>query len=210
MFTATVENKGFPEYVEKGFVYGKRPNPAKGDDNSTTEPVTGTGFTLPVSDLEDATRYYVRAYIVSEVHGIQYGEEKDFTTSFTDPRDGKMYKLETFGSMVWMAEDFVYRISTGTGKYTWQEAVDSCPKGWHLPTSNEIRTLAGILGSNTYQYFPISDDAFHGWWSAIEYSATRAYYYAYYYGSSTNRVSYDYEDLTKTIRKPVRYIKNNN
>lgn len=31
--------------------------------------------------------------------------------------------------------------------YVWREAVNICPKGWRLPTRNEVKYIAGAIGS---------------------------------------------------------------
>ena len=98
------------------------------------------------------------------------------TFSFTDSRDGKVYKYVTIGNQVWMAENLAY---TGSGQhitdnnqwknntayngwcyyknktnngntygvlYQWEAAKAACPAGWHLPTDAEWKELTDYLG----------------------------------------------------------------
>jgi len=80
--------------------------------------------------------------------------EVDSNISFTDPRDGRVYKTVKIGNQVWLAENFRYNCGGSyaygdDGKnvkkygrlYTWQVAMKCAPKGWHLPTNEEFAQL---------------------------------------------------------------------
>ena len=94
--------------------------------------------------------------------------------TFTDPRDGETYKTVKINGKIWLAENFRYQgpyqkfndwkigekgfyyYPNGERKntkkygylYTWKNAFRACPKGWRLPTREEIKALAK-LGSTT-------------------------------------------------------------
>ena len=77
----------------------------------------------------------------------------------TDTRDGKEYATVKIGKQVWMAENLNYKTKSSYcyddepancekyGRlYTWNTAVNVCPKGWHLPTKAEFNTLLDMVG----------------------------------------------------------------
>ena len=73
-----VTNDGNGVVTERGVVYSTTPNPT----TSNSKVVSGSGkgsFTCNLSNLQEVTTYYVRAYAVNE-KGTAYGEEKSFTT----------------------------------------------------------------------------------------------------------------------------------
>ena len=65
------------------------------------------------------------------------------TESFIDTRDGKTYKLTQIGTQIWMAEDLTYGDSS---LYVSQDAQTICPEGFHLPSSDEFKTLVAYAG----------------------------------------------------------------
>jgi uncharacterized protein (TIGR02145 family) len=76
---------------------------------------------------------------------------------FIDKRDNQQYKWIKIGNQVWMADNLNYPSSESWdydniavaeyGRlYSWKAAVNSCPKGWHLPTDIEWTKLTDQLG----------------------------------------------------------------
>jgi uncharacterized protein (TIGR02145 family) len=84
-------------------------------------------------------------------------------STFTDLRDGKLYKTVKIGTQVWMAENLAYGASDGCFAYnndqskvaiygylyTFSTAKNVCPTGWHLPTFEEWDTLITYLGGDS-------------------------------------------------------------
>jgi len=91
-------------------------------------------------------------------------------TTFTDPRDGKVYTTITVDSLTWFAENLDYDTagsfeypaksinSKGYGRlYQFGPAKTACPCGWHLSTDNEWKALLMYLGMNS------NDAGANGW-----------------------------------------------
>jgi uncharacterized protein (TIGR02145 family) len=81
--------------------------------------------------------------------------------TFTDTRDGKVYKTIVSGSQTWMAENLAFIANSGAREYdkslasvygilyTWNSANSACPVGWHLPSDADWAKLANPLGVRT-------------------------------------------------------------
>lgn len=89
--------------------------------------------------------------------------------SFTDTRDGKIYKTIKIGEQWIMAENLAYKPENGNYwaynndtaniakygyLYDWETAKKIAPQGWHLPTESDWKTLRASLGGkrDIYKY----------------------------------------------------------
>ncbi len=96
-------------------------------------------------------------------------EKEDNTFTLTDERDGKTYKAIEFSIPLeggvfikrsWMGENLRYEVGQGGfcykdepaycdkfGKlYTYEAAVEACPEGWRVPTTNDWMLLFSAYG----------------------------------------------------------------
>lgn len=72
------------------------------------------------------------------------GKEDAKYYKLVDSRDGRIYRYVRIGTQEWMAENLNYG---GVTAYTWTEAKDACPVGWHLSTREEWeKTFSDING----------------------------------------------------------------
>ncbi|HHJ10368.1 MAG TPA: hypothetical protein ENK25_05690 [Bacteroidetes bacterium] len=123
-------------------------------------------FISTLDTLTPDTKYYIRAYAITEKDTV-YSSEKTFYTyknerSFmTDARDGQRYAIVHLGDQWWMAENLNFRSADSCwyynddsltyakdhGRlYNYESARNACPAGWHLPTDDEWKTLETYLG----------------------------------------------------------------
>lgn len=88
------------------------------------------------------------------------------TDSFVDERDGTEYCTTTIGTQVWMADNLQFASDSNAyinlsnpstvnavyGRlYTFSEANQACPNGWHLPTDEEWKTMEMTLGMSALE-----------------------------------------------------------
>jgi uncharacterized protein (TIGR02145 family) len=99
------------------------------------------------------------------------------TGTFTDHRDGKIYKTVKIGKQTWMAENLNFKTSSGSwvykndpsneiiyGRlYDWETAQKVCPVGWHLPTIEEWHELIIFLGGKSIAGSKLKEEGTAHW-----------------------------------------------
>ena len=89
------------------------------------------------SEKEDASSSSEEAESSSSTQGPKF-----VPGSFVDERDGHEYKTITINGYTWMAENLRYHTpnavdTLNTLYYSDSEAVEACPRGWHVPNKEE-------------------------------------------------------------------------
>ena len=122
--------------------------------------VTGYAFATDFTSLSTSKDFcVVNPTVNTTLTGTGYNLD---SLTFKDPRDGGTYYLTKAGGDVWMQNNLYYQGSGVSYEwspavdqlfgrlYTWNEAVNACPEGWHLPSDAEFAKLAGtfVKGSN--------------------------------------------------------------
>lgn len=91
--------------------------------------------------------------------------------TYTDPRDGEVYKTLKVGGMEWFAENLRYKANGSSSLnddesndkkygrlYTQYDAMKIAPEGWHLPTEDEFCNLINALGVKEPKAYASVDD----------------------------------------------------
>ncbi len=102
--------------------------------------------------------------------------------TFTDARDGKVYKTVTIGTQTWLAENLAFKAASDCWAYdnsqnnvevygylyTWKAAQDACPTGWHLPSDAEWKILVDYLGGMGSAGYKLKETDISHWLSPNE------------------------------------------
>jgi len=165
---------------------------------------------------------------------------------FTDSRDGQTYKWVKIKTQIWMAQNLNYNASGQCyddtpancekyGRlYKWEDAMQVCPDGWHLPTRAEWNTLISTVGSDAGKKLRSTSSDWKdgagtddygfgalpggrltskfeyiniegGWWTSTESDANHSYEKYMRTGSDVRESSY--ADLAKTNQYSVRCVR---
>lgn len=103
-----------------------------------------------------------RTIIVNSDGTWKYKQETSANKTFTDSRDGHVYKTVAIGTQTWLEENLAYKENDGCWAYNndqnnvatygylynWETAKIACSSGWHIPTKEEWKTLIDYLGGN--------------------------------------------------------------
>jgi uncharacterized protein (TIGR02145 family) len=130
------------------------------------------------------------------------------SNTYTDTRDGKVYKTVKIGDQTWMAENLAFKTGKGCCAYDnklsnvskygyfydWKTAKSVCPTGWHLPSKEDFETLlVNYSGSDNINkvLLPGGSSGFSAKYSGCSncYSSETFYGigdYTYFWSSSTD------------------------
>jgi hypothetical protein len=97
-------------------------------------------------DIEGQFCFYKDNKIYDKCGGKEYAPDGSATCSdgkividYSELKHGgKMYKAVKIGEQTWITEDL--------GRDSWNKAMKACPKGWHLPSSDEWEVLISFAG----------------------------------------------------------------
>ncbi len=96
-------------------------------------------------------------FITTSIISNIYAQKND---TFTDKRDGHVYKTIKIANQEWMAENLVLKTDSDSyvyandenngvkyGRlYKWKVATTVCPEGWRLPSKTDFETLLNNFG----------------------------------------------------------------
>ncbi len=114
---------------------------------------------------------------------VKYLDEPNYVNygSFIDPRDGNIYRTVQIGNQIWMAENFNFKTPSSLSYYndelnskkygrlyTWNDAMEICPSGWHLPTPSDWDVLIKYLGGSAVAGGKLKEAGFEHWSSPNE------------------------------------------
>jgi len=132
-----VTDQGGSAVTERGICWGTEPSPTISGSHAHSG--TGAGeYTVDMTGLAPGTKYYVRAYAIN-AQGMTYGEQKDFTTSATQP-------TLTMGSIDGTT---VHYTVTGTGGAPVTEH-GICWSTSHSPTTSDSHASGGT-GTGSFE-----------------------------------------------------------
>lgn len=136
--------------------------------DSTRQEVYGVGKNAPkapVRCLKDGENQMWPTYDFPSVRCDKPTPYSGEYGSFTDERDGNVYRTVDVAGTVWFVDNLKYDVPDGLtfcncgdttscdgwGRlYPWKEAKDACPAGWRLPNDDEVWNLVTLARQTHY------------------------------------------------------------
>ncbi len=96
--------------------------------------------------------------------------------TFTDQRDGKVYETAKYGNKTWMLNNLDFDTNNSislqdtlrTGNYySWEDAQNACPVGWHIATDDEWIELEKFIGIGNGDWYIFSQKRGSGEFSKL-------------------------------------------
>lgn len=151
--TDAIDNYNSSYGIDYGVCYGTTPNPTVNGTHTTTHSYSGGtfSFTHYLSNLQDNTTYYVRAY-VSYMGNVTYGEQVQFTTPQAyfcqTPSSVNGYGLTGSSELItWQVNNVTMPIESYTLQY--KKATDA---DWsaEISVADTQYVLNGLLANTQY------------------------------------------------------------
>jgi uncharacterized protein (TIGR02145 family) len=120
-----------------------------------------------------------KAFLITVLAIYYLGGFSQEKGSFTDPRDGKVYRTVIIGTQTWMAENLAFKPESGYWAYNndtnnianhgylynWVTAKKACPAGWHIPSDKEWKILITVLGGESVAGGKLKESGLSHWQS---------------------------------------------
>ncbi len=163
----TITSSGGSPLIQRGVVWSTNPNPTLNNDFT----VDGSGigsFSSELSNLQEGTTYYVRAYAINSA-GTAYGDELNFSTTPINEGiisyegagvelDGYLYPTVILGNnQEWMAENLQ------TSIYSNGDEIANSTSDWSPVTTYGVWANINNVSQTLYPY-----GKYYNWYTVVD------------------------------------------